>query len=47
VLFVTQLLGLALGLSSKELGLEALAVSPDSLLGQRSIGAAAGTGWTS
>ena len=46
VLFVTQLLGLALGLSSKELGIEALAVSPDSLLAERGIGAAAGTPWT-
>jgi heterodisulfide reductase subunit B2 len=34
VLYVTQLLGLALGLSAKELGLEALSVSADSLLSQ-------------
>jgi heterodisulfide reductase subunit B len=47
VLFITQLLGLALGLSSKELGIEALAVSPASLLGERGIGATTGTGWTS
>jgi len=46
VLFITQLLGLALGLSSKELGIEALAVSAASLLGERGIDAAAGTGWT-
>jgi heterodisulfide reductase subunit B len=47
VLFVTQLLGLALGLSPKELGIEALTVSAASLLGERGIDAAAGTGWTS
>jgi len=47
VLFITQLLGLALGLSSKELGIEALTVSAASLLGERAIDAAAGTGWTS
>jgi heterodisulfide reductase subunit B len=46
VLFVTQLLGLALGLSPKELGIEALAVSPASLLGTGG-GETAGTGWTS
>jgi heterodisulfide reductase subunit B len=33
VLYVTQLLGLALGLSPDELGIEALAVSADGLLG--------------
>ena len=32
VLYVTQLLGLALGLSSKELGLRALSVSAEGLL---------------
>jgi heterodisulfide reductase subunit B len=47
VLFITQLLGLALGLSSKELGIEALTVSAASLLGERGIDAAAGSGWTS
>jgi heterodisulfide reductase subunit B len=46
VLFVTQLLGLALGLSSKELGIEALAVSAASLLGEGGIGETAGTGST-
>jgi len=44
VLFVTQLLGLALGLSSKELGIEALAVSPGSLIGSSGVGEAAGSG---
>jgi len=39
-LYVTQLLGLALGLSPKQLGLEALAVSADSLVGERSLVAA-------
>jgi heterodisulfide reductase subunit B len=43
VLFVTQLLGLALGLSSKELGIEALAVSPASLLGQGAVDGAVGS----
>ena len=32
VLYVTQLLGLALGIAPKELGLQALSVSPDALL---------------
>ena len=44
VLFITQLLGLALGLSSKELGIEALAVSAASLLGERGIGDHPGLG---
>jgi len=44
VLFVTQLLGLALGLSSKELGIEALAVSPGSLIGSSGVDEAAGSG---
>jgi heterodisulfide reductase subunit B len=41
VLYFTQLLGLALGLSAKELGLRALSISADALLGDR--GAAAAT----
>jgi len=41
VLYFTQLLGLALGLSAKELGLRALSVSADALLADR--GAAAAT----
>ena len=40
VLYITQLLGLALGLSAKELGLEALSVSADSLLSEICLGAA-------
>ena len=39
-LYVTQLLGLALGLSPKKLGLQALSVSADSLLGGGSLAAA-------
>ena len=34
VLYVTQLLGLALGISAKELGLDALSISADSLLSE-------------
>jgi heterodisulfide reductase subunit B2 len=40
VLYVTQLLGLALGLSSKELGLEALTVGATGLLADRGTAAA-------
>jgi heterodisulfide reductase subunit B len=47
VLFITQLLGLALGLSSKELGIEALAVSAASLLGEGGVDEAVATGSTS
>ena len=45
VLYVTQLLGLALGLSRKELGLDALTIRPDRLLagcGGAAVGAAGG-----
>jgi len=38
VLYITQLLGLALGISAKELGLDALSISPDSLLAELSKG---------
>jgi heterodisulfide reductase subunit B2 len=38
VLYVTQILGLALGLSKKELGITALAVSSESLLSERGVG---------
>ncbi len=41
VLYVTQLLGLALGLSEDELGIKALTVGAGSLLGERSLAAAA------
>jgi len=41
VLYVTQLLGIALGLSYEELGLKALIVGADSLLAEGSFGAAA------
>jgi len=46
VLFVSQLLGLALGLTSKELGIDALTVSADALCGEGGIDEAAATGWT-
>jgi len=42
VLYVTQLLGLALGLSEDELGINALTVSAGSLLGERSLASAKG-----
>ncbi len=42
VLYVTQLLGLALGLSSKELGLNALSVGADGLLATHMASGAAG-----
>ncbi|MFH1741073.1 MAG: hypothetical protein ABIH23_18890, partial [bacterium] len=38
VLYITQLLGLALGLSPKDLGLDALIVSADSLLKEKYVG---------
>jgi heterodisulfide reductase subunit B len=38
VLYVTQILGLALGLSQEELGITALAVSAESLLSERGVG---------
>jgi heterodisulfide reductase subunit B len=44
VLYVTQLLGLALGLSQEALGIDALAVSPRTLLAKRDAVAAAGAG---
>jgi heterodisulfide reductase subunit B len=44
VLYITQLLGLALGLSPKELGLKALSVSAESLLNADGAVAAAGAG---
>jgi heterodisulfide reductase subunit B len=40
VLYVTQLAGIALGLAPKDLGLEALTVSADSLVGEGSLAAA-------
>ena len=42
----TKLLGLALGISPSELGIEALAVSANSLFGEVGIDEAAATGWT-
>jgi heterodisulfide reductase subunit B len=44
VLYVTQLLGLALGLSRKELGLDALTVRPDRLFAGRDVTAAGAAG---
>ena len=44
VLYITQLLGLALGLSFADLGLDALSVSADSLVGQHNLAAVAGGG---
>jgi heterodisulfide reductase subunit B2 len=44
VLYVTQLLGLALGLSNKELGIGAQTVSADPLLAERNTAAPAVTG---
>jgi heterodisulfide reductase subunit B2 len=44
ILYITQLLGLALGIPSDQLGLSALSVSPNALLA--SIGAAVGAGGT-
>jgi heterodisulfide reductase subunit B len=44
VLYVTQLVGLALGLSEEELGIKALTVSPGSLLGERALATAAARG---
>jgi heterodisulfide reductase subunit B2 len=46
ILYITQLLGLALGLSSDDLGLDALFVSPAALLQEKGVGAAAATGVT-
>jgi len=42
VLYITQLLGLALGLSPKELGIEALTVSAEPLLAESGLAAATG-----
>lgn len=47
VLFISQILGLALGLSPDELGIGALTVSADSLLGKGGVGRATSAGWTS
>jgi heterodisulfide reductase subunit B len=47
VLYITQLLGLALGLSYDELGMNALTVSAESLLGERGMMAVAARGETS
>jgi heterodisulfide reductase subunit B len=47
VLYVTQLLGLALGLSFADLGLDALSVSADSLVGKRGLVAAGASGGAS
>jgi len=44
VLYVTQLLGLALGLPQEALGIDALAVSPKTLLAKRDAVAAGGAG---
>jgi heterodisulfide reductase subunit B len=44
VLYITQLLGLALGLSPAQLGLKALSVSPDALLALMNAGATAVAG---
>lgn len=44
VLYITQLLGLALGLSNEELGINALTVSAESLLGERGLAMTAATG---
>ncbi len=46
VLYVTQLLGLALELPPEELGLDALAVGADALLAKRDSGAARVAGGT-
>jgi heterodisulfide reductase subunit B len=46
VLFITQLLGLALGLTPAELGMKALMVRPDSLLDKLGAGAATSAGGT-
>jgi heterodisulfide reductase subunit B len=46
VLFISQLMGLALGLSSDELGLDALTVSADALCGELGIDPTASTGRT-
>jgi heterodisulfide reductase subunit B len=43
-LYITQLLGLALGLRSKELGLDALSVSAEALFASLSTSTAAVTG---
>lgn len=42
VLYVTQLLGLALGISSEDLGIDALSVNPDIVLNRREITTSAG-----
>jgi heterodisulfide reductase subunit B len=47
ILYVTQLLGLALGLSADELGIDALTVSADSVLSEISDGAVPATGGAS
>lgn len=43
-LYITQLLGLALGIEAKELGLKALSISPDALLASVGAGVAAAAG---
>jgi len=47
VLFISQILGLALGLTPDELGIGALTVSADSLFGSGGVGQATSPGWTS
>lgn len=47
VLFISQILGLALGLTPDELGLGALTVSAESLFGSGGVGQATSAGWTS
>jgi len=47
ILYITQLLGLALGLSPDELGLSALTVSADALLGEIPLGTASAVEGTS
>jgi heterodisulfide reductase subunit B len=44
ILYVTQLLGLAMGLSPDDLGLSALMVSANSMLAEAGVGAAASVG---
>ena len=45
VLYFTQLMGLALGLPQEALGIDALAVSPRTLLAKRDAVAAGNAGW--
>jgi heterodisulfide reductase subunit B2 len=44
ILYITQLIGLALGLSPEKLGLNALSVSPNALLASINAGAVAVAG---